>query len=1026
MVDQLRCFIRRGSGSPKPLLVGGRLGSGALGDVYALLGPGRGYAVKIYKGDPQRGISSQSIANANESKVDWLIRIGLPLAQNVHRGKDYPQLAWPADKVYDEKGRFCGFTMPEIDLSNAADLSELMMELDREAANVPNHFHFRLHTARNLAFLFHHLHASGVCMIDLKPDNIKFYRDAGFVCLIDCDSFISSDRSQPHDGAFFTELYMLPEAAANGVDAAEYREEQDRFALAVVIFQMFNEGIHPFDGLHVNPANAASGSDIQKQIDAGLYPCGLVPHPDFSPRPQSRHEWFDDATRRLFDRAFGPGGLRPSAKEWAEHLGGYLDANSTKLLICKKRPDKHVHFDKGCFLCAWDDYKAKVRAKQKADWPRPGGVPANRPKVQQAAWVPPKGAPVKQPPTAAKPTQPPPISPTSRLPRAVIPRRALAAAALLLCIVGIVAYQIYKTSPSTLQQAASRTGSNQDKRLLGLNDKFEGSGLGNLSSTWQAFGNRVLLGDPPGWVSIRTLETDTYPRIESRGLRESDLVVVSLRHRMIDSNTHPDHFFPSIGFKFSSGEALGFAWLRSSYAPDYCSIDGGFDRVMARVPGGACVISKIRSSSLYGLIVESEIVVNTLEGTFTYDLGNDGKLDFSGKFAAGVHGNITGIVISGYGWHTGHRHDIDEISVWHRNLNSEPAVTQVAEWVARVALGKEINVRAGPGINYPVTSTEAGGSVIVTTGLANDTEGRAWQQVRLSNGRRGFIASWVAEKSLFIDTNTAVIVSAESVEPVDDVARVDTEESPSAHPPPAREIDLVRSQTEWHGQCSQKGYKPYPMIMYVNERNGSEINGVLHWPTLRNSKTRFKGKIEDKHLTFTEYELIAGGGIAMPNLYEGEIIGNRIYGTWRYRRQTGTFQIAFAEGANAASNAAASGNGGLEPSAPRYRTNERAAASSRRTSSQQVGSWGRQSTRPSSGRDGRGSWSSQRPSAQEHAPEVPGNDGSMDVDSESAAGSLQDAGKSRPARYIGADGCMYEADGRLVIGYKRTCDTKRD
>ena len=103
--------------------------------------------------------------------------------------------------------------------------------------------------------------------------------------------------------------------------------------------------------------------------------------------------------------------------------------------------------------------------------------------------------------------------------------------------------------------------------------------------------------------------------------------------------------------------------------------------------------------------------------------------------------------------------------------------------------------------------------------------------------------------------------------------------------------DMVSSQTAWEGKCSQSGYEPYPMIMYVLERKNNEISGILHWPTLRNSKTRFKGKITDDSISFTEYELIQGSGIAMPTLYQGKVISDFISGTWTYADANGTFHL---------------------------------------------------------------------------------------------------------------------------------------
>lgn len=359
--------VDRGSG-PKILQLGKFLGGGGFGDVYQLLGHHRGNVVKIYQ--------NPAVAIENERKIDWMISLGEPMPPFLHRGRCYPQLAWPIAKVYDEK-KFRGFMMPEINEAETIDLDWIMTQDNRKKKNIIENWHFRLHVARNLALVLCNLHSKGVCVIDLKGENIKLNRNHGFVCLIDCDGFLSADKSQRMT-AGSTEGYRLPERGHSG-EAADFREEQDRFALAVVIFEMLNNNIHPFGGFFRN--GREHNSDKQSQIDAGLYPFGLRPHPEFAPQNGAYLEWLDDGTRRLFDRSFIRGYSRPSAKEWADHLAN-LDA---RIIKCKKNPKNHVHFDKGCFQCAHDEWGRKLKLGQNPPWPRPihdraGAMP-------QAAWA---------------------------------------------------------------------------------------------------------------------------------------------------------------------------------------------------------------------------------------------------------------------------------------------------------------------------------------------------------------------------------------------------------------------------------------------------------------------------------------------------------------------------------------------------------------------------------------------------------------------------------------------------------------
>ena len=103
--------------------------------------------------------------------------------------------------------------------------------------------------------------------------------------------------------------------------------------------------------------------------------------------------------------------------------------------------------------------------------------------------------------------------------------------------------------------------------------------------------------------------------------------------------------------------------------------------------------------------------------------------------------------------------------------------------------------------------------------------------------------------------------------------------------------DSLQSQTEWTGKCSQVGYEPYPMTMIVSERNGQEISGMLYWPSLRNSKTRFKAVVEDGDFYLIEYELIEGSGLLLPSLYQGRLMGETLGGTWRYAGHEGSFYL---------------------------------------------------------------------------------------------------------------------------------------
>jgi len=82
------------------------------------------------------------------------------------------------------------------------------------------------------------------------------------------------------------------------------------------------------------------------------------------------------------------------------------------------------------------------------------------------------------------------------------------------------------------------------------------------------------------------------------------------------------------------------------------------------------------------------------------------------------------------------------------------------------------------------------------------------------------------------------------------------------------------------GVCGQDGYPSYPMHMTITQVKGDEVHGEFRWKTLRDSRSKFKGVLDDNRLTFTEYELISGGGIVIPVNYRAVFVGDMISGCW--------------------------------------------------------------------------------------------------------------------------------------------------
>ena len=277
-------------------------------------------------------------------------------------GTEFIQIAWPEALLDDEKGFCVGYMMPLINLSEAVSLDHLMQKAIRQKLKLSEKYAYRIFAAYNVASMVTALHKCGHYIIDLKPSNLYVYKENMLIAVVDCDGFSIQGENTRYPAEFVSEEYIYPEGMSQSCD--QMGEEQDRFALAVIIFRLLNNGIHPFSG---TPKKATDPMlTIQNRIAQYHYAYGLWPDKYQSPHPYSIHEYFNKETLELFERAFSKGGNRPSAYEWQEHL--YKLMHSLKQ--CKKNAD-HVYFtSKGCGLCSIEDkfFKdLKNIKKQKTD-----------------------------------------------------------------------------------------------------------------------------------------------------------------------------------------------------------------------------------------------------------------------------------------------------------------------------------------------------------------------------------------------------------------------------------------------------------------------------------------------------------------------------------------------------------------------------------------------------------------------------------------------------------------------------------
>jgi|GEM_PF-2956873 len=349
----MQCLLKTAVNGEKEVIIDFKspLGKGAQATVYKSTVGGIRYAAKIF----------HQQSSFDDKKIVAMIANPPERLEGLTAGILYPRYSWPLSIIIGSNKLSIGYLMPLIDQAESFTLDHYYDKNLGKKLNSPDEvaLSYKLEVATNLSSLVADLHSHGHFFIDFKPQNIRVFKRTHAVTLIDCDGFaIESNAGKRYPAELLSTDYISPEAFRNKSAAKDLDINQDRYALATIIFQLLNGGIHPFQGIPTGSLNAATNDE---KAALGLYPHGLVEDLRIHPRPQSVHLCFDDVTRALFDRAFiGPPDARPSAEEWAKHLTSLLD--NKQLTRCEKNPYdiRHMRFlNKECPECLFQEVKAQ-------------------------------------------------------------------------------------------------------------------------------------------------------------------------------------------------------------------------------------------------------------------------------------------------------------------------------------------------------------------------------------------------------------------------------------------------------------------------------------------------------------------------------------------------------------------------------------------------------------------------------------------------------------------------------------------
>lgn len=337
------------------------IGSGGMGIVYRLgnlLGTGN-LVAKIFKNptDPK---------NPSVAKLQAMMARPPEHIYQVINGVGYTQFAWVRHLIVGEHDELIGYAMPELDFDRSLSLNPFMYP--REAAKLTAYqqsLNYRVQLCANISALMADLHGHGHAFIDFKEANMRLMPEPstgmdddykGFIVgFIDCDSY----RITASDGSVYPSPVISPEMTSpeyhEHKDIGLLDEKHDRFVLAIELFKILNNGIHPFYFIPVSDRlKNAAHRNTDQFIKERLYAYGLQPQPEIAPLKNSIHVCWDDQTRAMFDKAFlstHPTD-RPSAAEWENHLRGLVQHRQFK--VCENYPNdaSHIHFvGKPCHRC---------------------------------------------------------------------------------------------------------------------------------------------------------------------------------------------------------------------------------------------------------------------------------------------------------------------------------------------------------------------------------------------------------------------------------------------------------------------------------------------------------------------------------------------------------------------------------------------------------------------------------------------------------------------------------------------------
>lgn len=309
---------------------------------------GRGGEASIYTVPGRTDLAAKIYHNPTEEHAGKLeAMLAAPPVAPPQRGQ-HVLIAWPIARLCEsgDGGRIVGYLMPRIERTHL--LWEIYNPGVRREICPDFHHGSLLRTARNLAAAVRLLHECGYVLGDLNESNVLVTPQTQ-VTLIDVDSYQTPGAERLYRCRVGRPEYTPPELQGAAFADVDRLPQHDAFALAVLIFQLLMQGVHPFAG---TCAGSGELDSIPTRIAAGSWPYSLGQRGPIQPSPHAP-PWFvlppsvQELLRRCFEDAHAEPDLRPSAAQW-QHA---LEEAEHELTTCS-RSTRHV-YHRGLDVCPW-------------------------------------------------------------------------------------------------------------------------------------------------------------------------------------------------------------------------------------------------------------------------------------------------------------------------------------------------------------------------------------------------------------------------------------------------------------------------------------------------------------------------------------------------------------------------------------------------------------------------------------------------------------------------------------------------